>query len=105
MDKEGGRLDVAEKLLVETPQGDSLFNHLMSVYDIGIKFSSDSSERQKFILLKENDKNKWLEKYFKRIPTFAAGTMMSKFRNDCNAVRMLVVNAELRELKNKIISE
>lgn len=105
LDSKGERLDVAEKLLIKTPKGDSLFNHLVSVYDLGIKYSADSVERQKYILLKGDDKNKWQEKYFRKVPTFAAGTIMSKFRNDCSSVRMLVGNAGLRELKNKIISE
>ena len=105
MDRKGEKLDAAEKLLIKTPKGDSLFNHLMSVYDLGIKYSADSIRRQEFILLKMNDKDKWLEKHFKKIPTFAAKTMVSKFGNDCSTVRMIVASAGIRELKNKIISE
>src|SRR5687767_10456701 len=52
MDKKGERLDVAESLLMQTPKGDSLFNFVMSVYDIGIEYG-DSSMKHNFTLLRE----------------------------------------------------
>src|SRR5688572_1507390 len=99
MDKKGERLDVAESLLIQTPKGDSLFNFVMSVYDIGIEYG-DSSMKHNFTLLRERDKNKWLEKYFKMVPTIAARTILSKFQNDCNLIRMSVSGAGIRQLKN-----
>ena len=104
MDKQGERLDVAESLLIQTPKGDSLFRYVMSMYDIGIQYG-DSSVKDEFVLARENDKNKWLKKYFKMVPTIAARTILSKFQNDCNLIRMSVSGAWIRQLKNEILSE
>jgi uncharacterized membrane protein len=104
LDQKGEQLDVAQSLLIQTPKGDSLFNHVMSVYDIGIKYG-DSSTKHNFMLVREKDKNKWLEKYFKMVPTIAATTILSKFQNDCNNIRMSVLSAGIVEFKNKILAE
>jgi hypothetical protein len=74
------------------------------MYGVGIKYS-DSSARQEYILLKSADKDKWLEKYFKRVPTVAARTILSKFQNDLVRIKTTVMAADITELKNKIQSE
>lgn len=81
-------MHVAEKLLIKTAKGDSLFYHMMGVYGLAIKFSTDTLVKQQYIHLLENDKNKWQEKYFKSILTVAAQTILSKFQNDCRLIRM-----------------
>ena len=101
MDAEGEKLDAAQKLLIKTPKGDSLYNHLMAVYDLGIKYGADSAGDRKFILLKEDNKDKWLEKYFRMVPTIAAQTIVSKFRNDCSWVRRSIARRGIRESAKK----
>jgi hypothetical protein len=82
------QLDVAEKLLLNTQAGDNLFQFMMGVYDMAINFSTDSVKKQNYLLLKEKDKTKWQEKYFKMVPTVAAKTILSKFQNDCISIKM-----------------
>jgi len=104
-DTKGEKLDAAEKLLIKTPKGDSLYNHLFAVYDPGIKYSDDSAGRQRFLWLKKDNKDKWLEKYFKMVPTIAAQTIVSKFRSDCSSVRRSIARQVTQESKKKPTSE
>lgn len=104
-DRKGERIDVAEQLLINTSKGDSLYMELMAVYDLGIKYADDESERQKFILLREFDKDKWLEKHFRRVPTIAARTIVSKFQNDCALISAIVWTVDTKEIRDKINSQ
>jgi len=102
-DSLGEKLDVAEHLLINTPRGDSLYNHVMNLYDLGIKYS-DSSSKQDYNSLKKYNKEMWLNRYFKRVPTVAAVTVLSKFQNDFIKIR-LDINAGAVDVKNKPLAE
>ena len=104
-DAEGKKLDVAQKLLIKTPQGDSLYDHLMAVYKLEIKYGADSAATQRFFWLKKDSKDKWLEKYFKKVHTIVAQTIVSKFRNDCSLVRSSIARRGFQELKKKSAAE
>jgi len=86
-DKNGEKLNVAEKILIGTPQGDSLFYYVMAVYDAGIMYG-DSTLRRELTPLRKTDKGKWLDQYFRRIPNYAAKTILSKFQNDLRRISM-----------------
>ena len=103
-DSNGENLDVAEDILIKTQKGDSLFNYLMQVYNAGIKYG-DSTSRQYLIDLRKYGKDKWLERYFRKVPTIAASTILSKFQNDLGRIKISVMSAGIVELKNKILSE
>jgi len=105
LDAEGEKLDAAQKLLIKTTKGDSLYNYLLAVYNLDIKYGADTAGMQRFIWLKEDNKDKWLEKYFKMVPTIAAQTIVSKFRNDCSVVRRSIVTRGIQEAKQKITTE
>ena len=100
----GENLDVAEDILIKTQKGDSLYYYVMNIYDVGVKYS-DSSLRKGYISLKRSDKDKWLDKYFRKVPTIAARTILSKFQNDLVKIKLAVMSADIKELKNKILSE
>lgn len=103
-DATGEEPDAAETLLLKTQKGDSLYNYMMSVYNAGIKYG-DSISQQRYIPLTKYNKEDWLKRYFKNVPTVAAITILSKFRHDLVDVKMTLMSADIRELKNKILSE
>jgi len=103
-DSNGEDLDVAEDILIKTQKGDSLYFYVMNIYDVGIKYS-DSSLRRDYISLREPDKDKWLDKYFRKVPTIAAITILSRFQNDLTQIKFTVMSAGIKELKNKILAE
>ena len=103
-DGTGEEPDAAETLLLKTQKGDSLYNYMMSVYNAGIKYGDSTSQQRYFPLTKYN-KQDWLKRYFKNVPTVAAITILSKFRHDLVDVKMTLMSADIRELKNKILSE
>jgi len=103
-DGNGKNLAVAENILIKTQKGDSLYNYVMNIYNVGIKYS-DSSLRKGYISLKESDKDKWLDKYFRNVPTIAASTILSRFQNDLVKIKLAVMSADINELKNKILAE
>lgn len=95
-DSEGEKLDVAEKLIIKTTQGDSLYKYVMTMYDVGIKYG-DSSFQRSYTVFKEPTKDKWLRKYFRMIPTVAAKTILSKFQNDLAIIKFAVGSAGNKE--------
>ena len=101
-DSNGENLDVAEDILIKTQKGDSLFNYLQQVYDAGIEYG-DSTSRQYLTDVRKYGKDKWLERYFRKVPTIAASTILSKFQNDLGLIRISVTSAGIAELKNKIL--
>jgi|SRR6187455_3158844 len=103
-DSNGEDLDVAEDILIKTQKGDSLYFYVMNIYDVGIKYS-DSSLRRDYISLREPDKDKWLDKYFRKVPTIAAITILSRFQNDLTQIKFTLMSAGIKELKNKILAE
>ena len=103
-DSNGENLDIAEDLLIKTKKGDSLYYYVMNIYDVGIKYS-DSSLRTGYISLKGSDKDKWLDKYFRKVPTIAASTILSRFQNDLVKIKLAVMGAGTKELKNKRLAE
>ena len=103
-DSNGENLDVAEDILIKTQKGDSLYYYVINIYDVGIKYS-DSSLRKGYISLRESDKDKWLDKYFRKVPTVAASTILSKFQNDLTTIKLAVMSAGIKELKNKMLAE
>ena len=103
-DSHGEKLGVAKDILIKTQKGDSLFNYLVQVYDVANKYG-DSTSRQYLIDLRKYGKDKWLERYFRKVPTIAASTILSKFQNDLGLIKISVMSAGITELKNKILSE
>ena len=103
-DSNGENLDVAEDILIKSQKGDSLYYYVMNIYDVGITYS-DSSLRKGYISLKGADKDKWLDKYFRKVPTIAASTILSRFQNDLVLIRFAVMSADIKELKNKMLAE
>ena len=103
-DSNGEKLDISEKLIVNTPKGDSLYKYVMSMYEVGFKYG-DSSQKTSYIKLKETTSDKWLDKWFSDIPTVSASTILSKFQNDLVRIKASLMNADINELKNKILSE
>ena len=103
-DSNGERIDISEKLIIKTPNGDSLYKYVISMYELGNRFG-DSSLKKSYLLLKETASDKWLNKWFKNTPTVAARTILSKFQNDLIRIKTSVMNASITELKNKILSE
>jgi hypothetical protein len=103
-DSNGENPDVAEDILIKTQKGDSLYYYVMNIYDVGIKYS-DSSLRKGYISLRSSDKDKWLDKYFRKVPTIAASTILSRFQNDLVQIKLAVMSADIKELKNKILAE
>ena len=103
-DNKGERLDVAEKLIIETSEGDSLYKYVMEMYGLGIRYGDISLQRD-YRSVKEPTKEKWLEKYFKETPTIAARTILSKFQNDLVQIETATISAGIQELKNKMLSD
>ena len=99
-----GNLDAAENLLIKTPKGDSLYNYMMQVYDTGIKYG-DSTSGERYSRFKKYTKDNWLNLYFKDVPTYAAITILSKFRNDLVHVKTALMAADIKARKNRILSE
>ena len=99
-----GKLDAAENLLIKTPKGDSLYNYMMQVYDTGIKYG-DSTSGDRYSRFRKYTKDNWLNLYFKDVPTYAAITILSKFRNDLIHVKTALMAADLQAMKNRILSE
>ena len=91
-DSEGEKLDVAEKLIIKTTRGDSLYKYVMALYDVGIKYG-DSTLQRSYTVFKESTKDKWLRKYFRMVPTVAAKTILSKFQNDLAHIKFAVGSA------------
>ena len=86
-DHEGERLDVAEKILVKTSKGDSLFHHMMNIYSLENEYLAfDDPKKKNIISTMEPYKNEWLTKHFKSIPTVSAQTLLSTFQNRCALV-------------------
>ena len=86
-DHQGDRVDVAEKLLVDTSKGDSLFHHVMNIFSLENEYLAfDDPEKKNIISTMEPYKNEWLTKHFKSIPTISAQTVLSTFQNRCALV-------------------
>lgn len=103
-DTSGEKLDIAGKLLIQTQTGDSLFNDMRQVYEAGVKYG-DSTMYPLLKDIKKHGKDKWLERYFKMVPSVAAITILSKFRNDLVHVKFHLMNKGIQQLKNQILSE
>lgn len=103
-DTSSGPFDAAEKLLIKTPKGDSLYNYMMQVYDTGIKYG-DSTSGDRYSRFKKYTKDTWLNLYFKDVPTYAAITILSKFRNDLIHIKTALMAADIQAMKNRILSE
>ena len=103
-DTSGGPFDAAEKLLIKTPKGDSLYDYMMQVYDTGIKYG-DSTSGDRYSRFRKYTKDNWLNLYFKDVPTYAAITIFSKFRNDLIHIKSALMAADIQAMKNRILSE
>jgi len=103
-DSNGEKLDISEKLIVKTPKGDSLYKYIKDMYKLGIKYG-DSSLKKSYASLKETTSDKWLNKWFRDMPTVGARTILSKFQNDLVHIKTSIMSADILELKNKILSE
>lgn len=100
----GGNLIAAENLVIKTPKGDSLYNYMMQVYDTGIKYG-DSTSGDRYRRFKKYTKDNWLNLYFKEVPTYAAITILSKFRDDLIQVKSALMAADIQAMKNRMLSE
>lgn len=94
-DPTGEKLDIAGKVLIGTSKGDSVYQFMMRVFDLGIEHSTKEEDKKSFYKFKESAKDEWLEKYFDKIPTVAAKTILSKFQNDCVNVAIFVQQTNL----------
>lgn len=104
-DSKGEKLDVAQNLLINTAKGDSLYKYMSQLYEAGIKYGDSTATLLLYKDLKKLGKDKWLERYFKMVPTVAAITILSNFQSDLGNIKHSLVNAALQRLKNKISSE
>lgn len=103
-DKEGERVDIAEKLIIQSPKGDSLYKYITGMYELAVHYG-DSNAKRKYAVLIKHTSNEWLNAYFRKVPTVAAKTILSKFQKDLVQIRTLIMYASILELKNKILSE
>ena len=102
-DNTGENLDVAQNLLIKTTKGDSLFNYMKQVYEAGIKYG-DPTSLSYLNDLRKYSKDKWLERYFKMVPTIAAITILSKFQNDLGNIKVTIMYAH-KQKQNKLLSK
>jgi len=100
-DASGENMEMAEKLLVNTEDGQKLTKALIDVYSITSGHVVDKRRQLKLdtiqAMLKKIAGNRmWPANYFRMVPTIAAITFLTKLQNDCelSAVEAL---SDLRE--------
>jgi hypothetical protein len=87
-DTTGENIDLATNMLIKSATGDTLLQKLSSVCKYAYSSLIDKSKKGELdsalVTIREIqvDKN-WKKKYFESVPTFAAMTILSSFKNDC----------------------
>ena len=102
-DPSGEKLDVGKTIIIDSKKSVELGNRLLSVYS-SCTTRLDKLDRKMadalFSIAEEikTDKN-WGLKYFDKIPTIGAITMLNKFRNECSTLVMF----SLKGIEDKIL--
>jgi hypothetical protein len=90
-DAGGQKVGVADSLLVNSKKGDTLYQSLTKLYDLGTLYAKNETDKTRFAAMKTPANNKqWLEKNFKGVSTVEAGNTLSRFLNDCSLINQLV---------------
>jgi hypothetical protein len=103
-DPNGEKPDAAEKILLQTDKGDSLFIYMVGVRNLENEYLTDTgAKKENYITVMKAYKSEWLTKYFKGVPTIAAQTILSKFQNDCRLIKMGIAGAGISKLKEEVL--
>jgi hypothetical protein len=90
-DAGGQKVGVADSLLVNSKKGDTLYQSLTKLYDLGSLYAKNETDKTRFVAMKTPANSKqWLEKNFKGVSTVEAGNTLSRFLNDCSLINQLV---------------
>ena len=103
-DRNVERLDVAEKILINTPAGDSLYSYVSGFYGAGSKYG-DSLLKKTLLPFQEIAKDKSLDRYFRKVPTHAARTILSKFQLDLLLIKLNLVSTGIGAFRDSMLSE
>ena len=86
-DYEGKQAGPADSLIVNSSKGDTLYQTLMKVYDVGALYADNETDKMRFENMKLPAGSKpWLGKKFKGLTTTDAVVTLGKFQNDCNLI-------------------
>lgn len=106
VDPDGEKLDVAEKLIINSTLGDSLFTSLVVIYKLGVEVESDPSTKLRYhSATKPDNKQDWLNQYFNSVPTIAAITMLNKFKLDVASIQTATAESFISKLRNSILTD
>lgn len=90
-DSGGQTTGPADSLIVNSRKGDTLYQAISRMYDLGILYAQNETDKYRFTAMKEPANSKqWLEKHFKGVSTVEAGNRLSRFQNDCTLINHLV---------------
>ena len=90
-DAGGQKVGIADSLLVNRKKGDTLYQSVTKLYDLGMLYAKSETDKTRFETMKTPANSKqWLEKNFKGVTTVEAGNTLSRFINDCTLINQLV---------------
>ncbi|MBO9199637.1 MULTISPECIES: hypothetical protein [Niastella] len=87
----GNKKEMVDSLVINSPQGDTLYLTLRRMYEAGAVFAESYAQKDQYRAMREPDSSKlWLQKYFKgSTPTEALGKLQ-QFQHDATVINKIV---------------
>jgi hypothetical protein len=86
-DAGGQQYGMADSLLVNSKKGDTLYQVMNKVYQVGTLYASNETDKKRYVEMKTPANSKqWLEKNFKGLQSVAALNTLSRLQRDCNTI-------------------
>jgi hypothetical protein len=90
-DAGGQKYGMADSLLVNSKKGDTLYQTITKLYDLGTLYANNETDKKRFAGMKTPaDSKQWLEKYFKGVQSVEALNTLSRLQRDCNTINGMV---------------
>ena len=89
-DAGGQQYGLADSLLVNSKKGDTLFQAMNKVYELGRLYATNETEKKRYAGMQGDSSRLWLEKHFKGMQSVEALNTLSRFQRDCNTINGMV---------------
>lgn len=85
-DAGGQQYGWADSLLVNSKKGDTLYQAMSKVYELGRLYATHETDKKRYAGMQANSSKIWLEKHFKGRQSVEALNTLSRFQRDCNTI-------------------
>jgi hypothetical protein len=90
-DAGGQKYGMADSLLVNSKKGDTLYQAMKKVYEVGIVYAPNETDKNRYAEMKMPDNSQlWLQKHFKGSQSVEALNTLNRLQHDCNTIHGMV---------------